>query len=113
MENKLSFDINDKEQFRFFKKNVFEDAENTIHYLFSHGKFLFWVSSVGGTVAEVAGTQREEMEDWNENSLQDDLEPESGDYFVTDEEYEVHLSDARELNTPYYLNKLQDKVKYL
>jgi hypothetical protein len=105
----LSFNIDNKKEFQFFKKNVF-DFDNCIHYLFQKGKFLFWVSAHNGIVDEVAPSLREQLEEWNDNSIEDGEDPESGDYFVTDEEYEVHIADVKILNTPEYLKILQDKL---
>ncbi len=104
MEDKLSFDIDNKKQFRFFKKNDFEDGE--VHYLFENGKFLFWVVSKNEVLQGVSGTDRSELESWND-------EDPDGKYGVTDKAYAIHLRDAQILSLPENLKKIEEMIKRL
>jgi hypothetical protein len=96
--SKLSFDFENIKEFGFSHCNDFESDELERDYLFYNGKFIFWVSTENDIVSGIHPTRKEELEQW--------------EYEATDEELAKHISDCVILNTPKYIAKFNEIIKY-
>lgn len=97
--NDLSFDFNDVKQFNLFGINDFtEQGKGEVHYLFSNDPFIFWVNTINDTIIGVSEIHREELDCFELNKE------------ITNAKYEAHVRDAKLLNTPEYIQKLQEII---